>query len=87
MAQLTRKHLVIHQCPTAKRSMPRLTVKNQVDAAVANGIFSESELTRNGFVEDHVPLAVKNNDICESTACVHTNVIDHLKPNLPRGLY
>jgi len=42
--------------------MPRLTVKNQVDAAVANGIFSESELTRNGFVEDHNIILTTNKE-------------------------
>lgn len=42
--------------------MPRLTVKNQVDATVANGIFSESELTRNGFVEDHNIILTTNKE-------------------------
>jgi radical SAM enzyme (TIGR01210 family) len=42
--------------------MPRLTVKNQLDASVANGVFSERELTRNGFVEDHNIILTTNKE-------------------------
>ena len=42
--------------------MPRLSVKNLVDETVANGVFSEPELTRKGIVEDHNIILTTNKE-------------------------
>ncbi|HIN84676.1 MAG TPA: radical SAM protein [Phycisphaerales bacterium] len=42
--------------------MQRLTVKNVVTESKANGAFSESELTRNGIVEDHNIILTTNKE-------------------------
>lgn len=39
-----------------------LTVKNKVDEAKANGVFSEAELTRKGIVEDHNIILTTNKE-------------------------
>jgi len=39
-----------------------LSVKNPVDESVANGIFTEAELTRNGSVEDHNIILTTNKE-------------------------
>ena len=39
-----------------------LTVKNPVDESVANGVFSEPELTRNGIVEEHNIILTTNKE-------------------------
>jgi hypothetical protein len=39
-----------------------LAVKNSVDESVANGVFSEAELTRNGIVEDHNIILTTNKE-------------------------
>ena len=52
----------MRRCPTARRSTVRLAVKNSVDATVANGVFSEPELTRRGIVEDHNIILTTNKE-------------------------
>ena len=52
----------MHQCPSARRFTVRLAVKNIVDESVANGVFSEPELTRNGIVEDHNIILTTNKE-------------------------
>ena len=59
--------------------MLRSTVKNSVDASVANGIFSEDELTRSGVVEKHNIILTTNKEC--SFRCVMCdlwkNTLDH----------